>query len=92
MHSLYSGAGGGLALALFAALSMLPSRKMYMIGVHLGLLLQLLFAIVFSVQIFKSYGDPEKADRLLLFCVMLGGTLLALGAMKALKPKKPKGA
>jgi hypothetical protein len=92
MHSLYSGAGGGGALALFAAISMMPSRKMYMIGVHLGLLLQALFAIVFAVQIVKSYGHPEKADRVVLFSVMLGGTVLALFAMKALKPKKPKGA
>ena len=47
---------------------------------------------VFCGHIVKSYGHPEKADRVVLFSVMLGGTVLALFAMKALKPKKPKGA
>lgn len=116
MHSAYAGGAGGLALFICGTLAALPSRQMYMIGVHLALLLQvafshctvaplqlasffaflidaaqLVFLIVFTMQAYRSYGVPEKADRFSLFVVMAGSTLAALVAMRALKPqKKPK--
>ena len=89
-HSAYAGGGGGGALVLCAALAAAPSKKLYMIGVHVALLLQAIFVIVFSMQAYKSYGVPEKADRFPLFVAMLAGTIVALGAMRALKPKKKK--
>jgi hypothetical protein len=90
MHSLYSGAGGGLALALCGLLSVGGTKKKYMIGVHIGLLLQLLFTGVFALQSYRSYGVPAKADRFPLFVTMAGGSVIALGLMRALKPKKNK--
>lgn len=90
MHSLYAGAGGGLALALCGLLSVGGTKKKYMIGVHIGLLLQLLFTGVFTLQAYKSYGVPEKADRFPLFVAMAGGSVIALGLMRALKPKPKK--
>ena len=66
----------------------LGNRTMYMIGVHVGLLLQLLFTGVFSMQAYKSYGVPEKQDRFPLFVVMGTGSVVALGLMRLLKPKK----
>ena len=62
-----------------------------MIGVHLGLMLQLIFGGVFGLQAFRSYGVPEKADRFPLFVAMFTGSVVALGLMRVLKPKpKPK--
>ena len=61
-----------------------------MIGVHAGLLLQVVFTGVFAMQTYKSYGVPEKQDRFPLFVVMSVGSVVALGLMRALKPKKKK--
>ena len=63
MHSAYAGAGGGAALVVCGLLSVSGSYKLYMIGVHVALLLQALFIIVFALQGYRSYGVPEKADR-----------------------------
>ena len=62
MHSLYAGAAVALRLRC-GLLSVGGTKKKYMIGVHIGLLLQLLFTGVFTLQAYKSYGVPEKADR-----------------------------
>mmetsp|Transcript_13445 Transcript_13445/g.43181 ORF Transcript_13445/g.43181 Transcript_13445/m.43181 type:complete len:129 (+) Transcript_13445:91-477(+) len=87
MHSLYAGAGGGAALGVCGLLTVGGTRKLYMIGVHVGLLLQLAFSAVFGLQAWRSYGVPAKADRFPLFVVMCGGSVLALGLMRAFKPK-----
>ena len=100
MHSLYAGAGGGAALGVCSLLTVGGTRKLYMIGVHVGLLgklymigvhvgllLQLAFSAVFGLQAWRSYGVPAKADRFPLFVVMCGGSVLALGLMRACKPK-----
>ena len=39
-HSAYAGIGSGGALAVCAGLTVLPSKKAYMIGVHVALLMQ----------------------------------------------------
>ena len=90
MHSAYAGIGSCAALSVSAALSVGGTKKLYMIGVHIGLLLQVVFTGVFAMQTYKSWGVEEKADRLPLFIVMTAGSIAALGLMKALKPKKKK--
>ena len=60
-----------------------------MIGVHLALIFQLVFIVVFGVQTFRS---RQKTDgRFELFAAMLAGSAAALGLMIAYKPKKSKG-
>ena len=92
MHSVYAGVGSFAVLATCAAMSVAGTKKLYMIGVHIGLLVQLVLIGVFSVQAFRSYGVPEKvADgRFALFCAMAAGSIGALGLMYVLKPKKKK--
>ena len=87
MHSAYAGGAGGAALIVCAAMAAAPSKKLYMVGVHVALLLQLIFIVAFTVQAYKSHGVP---DRFPLFVFMGVGTLVALGAMLKLKPKKKK--
>lgn len=43
MHSAYAGIGGCVALLVSAGLSAGGTKKLYMIGVHAGLALQLIF-------------------------------------------------
>ena len=88
MHSLYAGTGAGAALAVCGLLAISGSYKLYMIGVHLALLLEALFLVVFGAQAFRSYGVPEKEDRLPLFTAMFTGTFVAILALRILKPKK----
>jgi len=90
MHSLYAGLGGSLAMlacGLFAASNI---KVLVAIGVHLALVLMLIFIAVFSIQAFKSYGNPEKFDRLVLFVVMGLGSGVALAKAISMKPKKEK--
>merc|ERR1711937_253363 len=87
MHSAYSGLGSLAALVVTAVMSVSGVKALYMIGVHVALLLQALFIIVFAVQAYKSHGVPEKADRLPLFVAMGAGSALALFMMIKLKPK-----
>jgi len=90
MHSAYAGIGACAALLTCSGLSLAGTKKLYMIGVHIGLLLQLLFTGVFAVQAVRSYGVPEKADRFPLFVLMGGGSVAALVAMRFFKPQKEK--
>ena len=88
MHSAYAGIGSGGALGVCALLSVSGSRPLYMVGVHVALLFQVALTGVFGWQAWKSYGVPAKADRFPLFVLMCAGSVLALGAMRAFKPKK----
>jgi len=90
MHSAYAGGGMGAALLVCAVMSVSPWYKLYMVGVHIALLLQLLLICVFAWQAYRSYGNPAKADRFPLFVVMGAGSVVALCAMKVFKPKKKK--
>lgn len=61
------------------------------IGVHLALVLVLVFNIVFYLQAYKQIGKEDKFDRLVLFSVMaIGSTIMLFVAVK-MKPKKQKG-
>ena len=90
MHSAYAGGGAGLAMGVCAAMTAMPSYKMHMIGVHVALLLQVVFTGIFGIQAARSFGVPEKADRFPLFVAMGLGSLTALGMMCMFKPKKKK--
>lgn len=70
MHSAYAGAGGGAALVVCGLLSVSGSYKLYMIGVHLALLLQLLFVFVFALQVPPAYEvhDSHQAHTGVSVC------------------------
>ena len=90
MHSAHAGIGAGTALVVCAILAVIGVRKLYMIGVHVALLLQVVFIGVFTLQAYKSYGNPAKADRFPLFVVMALGSVAGLAGMYLCKPKKEK--
>eukprot|EP00931_Biecheleriopsis_adriatica_P109416 TRINITY_DN8367_c0_g1_i1.p2 TRINITY_DN8367_c0_g1~~TRINITY_DN8367_c0_g1_i1.p2 ORF type:complete len:127 (+),score=27.80 TRINITY_DN8367_c0_g1_i1:65-445(+) len=90
MHSMYAGLGGLVAMFVCGLLASSGAKVPVAIGVHLALVLILLFIIVFSVQTFKSAGDPAKFDRMILFIVMGVGSATALAKAISMKPKKVK--
>lgn len=47
-----------------------PTYKRWMIAVHVGLMLNALYIVVFGIQFARSRGLPEKADRNFLFMLM----------------------
>ena len=89
LHSAYAGVGCGLFLFVCAGVT---RSSQHTIGIHLALLGQVIFVGVFARQIFKSYGVPEKADRLPLFVLMAVGSAIALAAiiMINFKPRTGK--
>ena len=90
MHSLYAGLGGFVSMFLCGLFAASNVKVLVAIGVHLALVLMLVFIIVFGVQAFKSSKDPDKLDRLVLFVVMGLGSVLALAKAISMKPKKEK--
>ena len=90
MHSLYAGAGAGVILGLCGSLSVSSSHRLYMIGVHVALLLDVILFGVFTFQAYKSYTNIAKIERFPLFVAMSIGTLLSLVAMIAFKPPSKK--
>ena len=90
MHSLYAGLGGCVSMVICGILAASNIKILVAVGVHLALVLMLVFIVVFGVQAFKSTGDPDKFDRLVLFLVMGIGSAMALGKAISMKPKKEK--
>merc|ERR550532_3932194 len=50
-----------VALGICALFTISGSTKLYKIGVHIALVLQLIFCGVFTLQAAKSYRDPKKS-------------------------------
>ena len=69
MHSAYAGAGGGGVLVVCSLLSVSGSYRLYMIGVHVALLLQLLFIFVFALQV--PPADQQGTIPSTLACMSL---------------------
>eukprot|EP00747_Dinoflagellata_sp_TGD_P168985 gnl/TRDRNA2_/TRDRNA2_196732_c0_seq1.p1 gnl/TRDRNA2_/TRDRNA2_196732_c0~~gnl/TRDRNA2_/TRDRNA2_196732_c0_seq1.p1 ORF type:complete len:136 (+),score=20.77 gnl/TRDRNA2_/TRDRNA2_196732_c0_seq1:44-451(+) len=90
MHSLYSGLGCLVAMLLCGGLSLTGKRVPIAIGVHVGLLLKVVFLLVFCIQAAKSMGNPEKFDRLVLFVIMAAFTVAGLAGAMVFKPKKDR--
>ena len=96
MHSLYAGVGSGVVMVACGANSFGEPKKgdkdykKWMIAVHLGLMFNALFTVVFCVQYLRSRGDPDKASRAFLFMVMTAGSALSLWTLVKLKPKPKK--
>mmetsp|Transcript_25991 Transcript_25991/g.79959 ORF Transcript_25991/g.79959 Transcript_25991/m.79959 type:complete len:127 (-) Transcript_25991:72-452(-) len=96
MHSLYAGLGSGALMVLCGAGSVGspvkgdPTYKRWMIAVHVGLMLNALYIVVFGIQFARSRGLPEKADRNFLFMLMTFGSVMSLYTLVKLKPKKKK--
>ena len=61
-----------------------------MIAVHLGLMFNALFGVVFCVQYLRSRGDPEKASRAFLFMVMTAGSALSMWTLALAEEKKDR--
>ena len=79
-------------MEICGALVLSSSFTLYMIGVHLAILLNVIFALVFGIQGYRSYtsDDLNKQERFPLFLAMALGTLLALICAQKFKPVSKK--
>eukprot|EP00933_Yihiella_yeosuensis_P068994 TRINITY_DN7506_c8_g1_i1.p1 TRINITY_DN7506_c8_g1~~TRINITY_DN7506_c8_g1_i1.p1 ORF type:complete len:125 (-),score=42.07 TRINITY_DN7506_c8_g1_i1:56-430(-) len=90
MHSMYAGLGGFAAMLFCSILSAMESKVPVAIGVHVALILILVFVAVFGIQAYRSFGDDSKFDRLVLFIIMGAGSVVALAKAISMKPKSKK--
>lgn len=63
-------------------------RTVGMIGIHAGLVLPLLFAILFAARAYKAYsgGDPDKRYLAIILTVMAVGSVIAFVALLMTRP------
>jgi hypothetical protein len=66
------------------------NRAAGMIGIHLGLVLPLLFAAMFAWRAYKTFdtGGDEKRYLAIVLTVMAAGSLIAFIAILMTRPKK----
>ncbi len=77
-------------LLLFGTMTIAPSYKLYMIGVHLALLFQAFLVLLFGAQAIKTFAEPDKAAQFNLWKQMGIVSAVSLEVMRRLKPKKAK--
>jgi hypothetical protein len=58
-----------------------------MIGIHVGLILPLIFAGLFGWRAYKAYADPAKLYLAIILAIMTLGSVLAFGLLLRARPK-----
>merc|ERR1712100_61914 len=86
MHSMYAGLGGLVSMLICGVLAATEKKVPVAIGVHIALILMVLFLAVFGIQAYKSFGHKEKFDRMVLFIIMGIGSAIALARAIGMKP------
>mmetsp|Transcript_4133 Transcript_4133/g.9160 ORF Transcript_4133/g.9160 Transcript_4133/m.9160 type:complete len:136 (-) Transcript_4133:62-469(-) len=89
MHSMYSGCSTGSVMLICAAMASLDG-KVSKLGIHLSIVGTLALIVVMGVQAYKSFGNPDKFDRFVLFVIMFLGSVVNMARSIVLKPKSEK--
>jgi hypothetical protein len=58
-----------------------------MIGIHVGLLLPLVFACLFGWRAYKAYNDPAKLYLAVILAIMAAGSVIVFGLLVSARPK-----
>jgi len=89
--ALIVGFGTAIIIALCAWLaSMIHKQKTAgMIGIHVGLILPLIFAVLFGWRAYKAYGDPSggKLYLAIILAIMALGSVIVFGLLLRARPK-----
>lgn len=83
--------GSAAVMVICAAMAGAIHRKrtVGMIGIHAGLLLPMLFAVLFAFRAYKTYsgGDPDKRYLAIILTIMAVGSVIAFVALAMTRPK-----
>jgi hypothetical protein len=63
------------------------NRTVGMIGVHVGLVLPLLFAVAFAARAYGAFGNPDKRYLAIILTVMAIGSVIAFVLILLARPK-----
>ena len=77
--ALIVGFGTAIVIAICAALAGMfhRNRTAGMIGIHVGLVLPLIFAILFGWRAWQAYADPAKLYLAVILAIMALGSVIA---------------
>eukprot|EP00050_Salpingoeca_kvevrii_P020589 m.100424 g.100424 ORF g.100424 m.100424 type:complete len:92 (+) comp8928_c0_seq2:1497-1772(+) len=84
------GAASAAAVFVCSILTSYPGGVRRAIGVHIGLILPIVFTGVFMWRGQKAFADPKKQYLGYLLAVMAIGSLFALVGLLANKPPSPR--
>jgi hypothetical protein len=87
--ALIVGFGTAIVIAICAALAGMVHRNRAagMIGIHVGLLMPLIFAILFGWRAWQAYADPAKLYLAVILAVMALGSIVAFLLVLRTRPK-----
>lgn len=82
-------AGTATLMVICAAMaaSLQRKRTLGMIGIHVGLVLPLVFAILFGVRGYGAFSNPEKRYLAIILTVMAIGSVIAFVLILLTRPK-----
>ena len=88
--ALYAGGGSAVLMWLCAVMAMQIERKrtIGMIGIHVGMVLPLLFAIEFGRRSWKNFHAANKEYLAIIFAIMAAGSVIAFILILFTRPKK----
>ena len=87
--ALVVGFGTAVVMIIFGFLAGMKhkNRAAGMIGIHVGLLLPLVFAVLFGWRAYKAYADPAKLYLAIILAIMALGSVVVFGLLLSARPK-----
>jgi hypothetical protein len=87
--ALIVGFGTAVVIAVCAALAGMihKNRAAGMIGIHVGLILPLIFAGLFGWRAYKAYADPAKLYLAVILAIMALGSVMVFALLLRSRPK-----
>lgn len=87
--ALIVGFGTAVVMAICGLLAGMisKSKAMGMVGIHVGLILPLIFAGLFGWRAYKAYADPAKLYLAIILAIMALGSVIVFGLLLSARPK-----
>lgn len=87
--ALIVGCGTAFVMIICGVLAgMIHRNKMAgMIGIHLGLILPLIYAGLFGWRAWQAYADPAKLYLAVILAIMALGSVIVFGWLLSVRPK-----
>jgi len=81
--ALIVGFGTAVVMVIFGFLAGMihKNRAAGMIGIHVGLVLPLVFAVLFGWRAYQAYADPAKLYLAVILAIMAVGSVIVFGLL-----------